>query len=67
MEPHEGDVPPGDGDELSGGKLFVGGLSWLTTEETLRQYFKQYGQVEDVLVMRDNITQVCLAQNISEF
>jgi len=46
-----------DHDDLSPGKLFVGGLSWTTSEEKLREYFQQFGLVEDVLIMRDNITQ----------
>lgn len=39
-------------------KLFVGGLSWQTTPEKLRDYFSQFGAVTDVLVMKDPITQV---------
>lgn len=39
------------------GKLFVGGLSWQTTQEKLREYFGQFGSVTDVLVMKDPITQ----------
>ncbi|OXA52807.1 RNA-binding protein Musashi homolog 2 [Folsomia candida] len=38
-------------------KLFVGGLSWQTTPEKLRDYFSQFGPVTDVLVMKDPITQ----------
>jgi len=40
------------------GKLFVGGLSWQTTLEKLREYFGQFGSVTDVLVMKDPVTQV---------
>lgn len=39
------------------GKLFVGGLSWQTSQEKLREYFGQFGNVTDVLVMKDPITQ----------
>lgn len=39
-------------------KLFVGGLSWQTTPEKLREYFTPFGTVTDVLVMKDPITQV---------
>lgn len=39
-------------------KLFVGGLSWQTTPEKLRDYFSQFGTVLDVLVMKDPVTQV---------
>ncbi len=37
-------------------KIFVGGLSWQTTEETLRYHFEQYGPVVSVEVMRDRET-----------
>ncbi|CAN1270257.1 Heterogeneous nuclear ribonucleoprotein 1 [Linum perenne] len=39
-----------DSDE---GKLFVGGVSWETTEDTLRDYFASYGDVSQVVIMRD--------------
>ncbi|KAF2347081.1 RNA recognition motif domain [Trinorchestia longiramus] len=38
-------------------KLFVGGLSWQTTSERLKEYFSSYGTVKDVLIMKDPITQ----------
>jgi hypothetical protein len=38
------------------GKMFVGGLSWTTTAETLKAYFSQYGEVEDSVVMYDRQT-----------
>lgn len=41
------------------GKLFVGGLSWQTSAEKLREYFGMFGNVTDVLIMKDPITQVC--------
>ena len=44
--------------DSSPGKLFVGGLSWQTTPEKLREYFGQFGTVTDVLVMKDPVTQV---------
>jgi len=47
-------------------KLFVGGLSWQTTPEKLRDYFSQFGSVTDVLVMKDPITQVYIALEILE-
>jgi len=40
-------------DDESEGKLFVGGLSWSTTEETLRSYFSKYGELSDAFVMTD--------------
>merc|ERR1712038_1607873 len=39
------------------GKLFVGGLSWQTSQDKLRDYFGQFGTVTDVLVMKDPVTQ----------
>ena len=33
-------------------KIFVGGLNWETTEETLRDYFLQWGNVIDCTIMR---------------
>lgn len=44
--------------DSSPGKLFVGGLSWQTTPEKLKEYFGQFGLVTDVLVMKDPVTQV---------
>lgn len=41
---------------LDPGKIFVGGLSWQTTTETLRQYFSQFGDVVDCMVMKDPTT-----------
>uniref|UniRef100_A0A803LML9 RRM domain-containing protein n=1 Tax=Chenopodium quinoa TaxID=63459 RepID=A0A803LML9_CHEQI len=38
------------------GKLFVGGISWETTEEKLKDYFGQYGDVYQVNIMRDKAT-----------
>eukprot|EP00815_Leptocylindrus_aporus_P001423 CAMPEP_0116068486 /NCGR_PEP_ID=MMETSP0322-20121206/11687_1 /TAXON_ID=163516 /ORGANISM="Leptocylindrus danicus var. apora, Strain B651" /LENGTH=294 /DNA_ID=CAMNT_0003555601 /DNA_START=22 /DNA_END=909 /DNA_ORIENTATION=+ len=37
-------------------KIFVGGLSWQTTEESLRYHFEQFGTVVSVEVMRDRVT-----------
>ncbi|CAK1587404.1 unnamed protein product [Parnassius mnemosyne] len=38
-------------------KLFVGGLSWQTSSEKLREYFAMFGPVTDVLIMKDPVTQ----------
>ncbi|KAK8967017.1 Heterogeneous nuclear ribonucleoprotein 1 [Platanthera guangdongensis] len=38
------------------GKLFIGGISWETTEEKLSDYFGKYGDVLQTVVMRDKIT-----------
>jgi len=38
-------------------KLFVGGLSWQTTEDGVQQYFETLGmQVDRVMIMRDKVT-----------
>eukprot|EP00178_Gracilaria_changii_P007185 TRINITY_DN229_c0_g2_i1.p1 TRINITY_DN229_c0_g2~~TRINITY_DN229_c0_g2_i1.p1 ORF type:complete len:543 (-),score=78.04 TRINITY_DN229_c0_g2_i1:296-1924(-) len=37
-------------------KVFVGGLSWETDEQSLRDYFAQYGSVSDCVIMRDRST-----------
>lgn len=41
---------------IDAGKIFVGGLSWQTSEESLRFHFEQYGTVVSVEVMRDRVT-----------
>ncbi|WOH08613.1 hypothetical protein DCAR_0728057 [Daucus carota subsp. sativus] len=38
------------------GKLFIGGISWETSEEKLTEYFSSYGEVVQTSVMRDKIT-----------
>ena len=38
------------------GKLFVGGISWETTEEKLREYFQTYGDVRETVIMKDKAT-----------
>ncbi|KAF6249165.1 hypothetical protein COO60DRAFT_1630247 [Scenedesmus sp. NREL 46B-D3] len=40
----------------TGTKLYVGNLSWSTTEEDLRQVFGQYGEVEDAFIPKDRET-----------
>lgn len=34
------------------GKIFVGGLSWYTTADSMRQYFQRFGDVAEAIVMR---------------
>ncbi|CAF1023458.1 unnamed protein product [Rotaria sordida] len=34
-------------------KLFIGGLSFKTTDETLRDYARKFGEISDCLVMKD--------------
>ncbi|KAF8097650.1 hypothetical protein N665_0284s0017 [Sinapis alba] len=38
------------------GKLFVGGISWETDEDKLREHFSSYGDVSQAIVMRDKLT-----------
>ncbi|XP_039523338.1 DAZ-associated protein 1 isoform X4 [Pimephales promelas] len=47
---------PARRDPHSHWKLFVGGLDWSTTQETLRNYFSQYGEVVDCVIMKDKST-----------
>lgn len=37
-------------------KLFVGGLPYHTTDETLRAYFLQFGEIEEAVVIYDRVT-----------
>lgn len=34
-------------------KLFIGGLDYRTTDESLKKHFEQWGQIVDVVVMKD--------------
>ncbi|KAE8637359.1 hypothetical protein CSA_011909 [Cucumis sativus] len=38
------------------GKLFIGGISWDTDEDRLREYFRNFGEVVEVMIMRDRAT-----------
>ncbi|KAK7552318.1 RNA-binding protein [Phyllosticta paracitricarpa] len=38
------------------GKMFIGGLNWETTDQSLREYFSQFGEVAECTVMRDGAT-----------
>ncbi|KAK4344189.1 hypothetical protein RND71_037283 [Anisodus tanguticus] len=38
------------------GKLFVGGISWDTDEERLKEYFSSYGEVVEAVIMKDRTT-----------
>ncbi|KAF7278928.1 RNA-binding protein squid isoform X2 [Rhynchophorus ferrugineus] len=57
-----GDAPPADsGSADTPGKdddkkLFVGGLSWETTDKDLREYFGKYGEIESINVKTDSLT-----------
>lgn len=38
------------------GKLFIGGISWETSEEKLKDYFSAYGDVLETVIMKDRTT-----------
>ncbi|TMW88351.1 hypothetical protein EJD97_018664 [Solanum chilense] len=38
------------------GKLFVGGISWDTDDERLKEYFSTYGEVVEAVIMKDRTT-----------
>lgn len=37
-------------------KMFIGGLSWQTTPENLKNYFTEFGEVAECMIMKDAIT-----------
>ncbi|CAA6659525.1 unnamed protein product [Spirodela intermedia] len=37
-------------------KIFVHGLNWTTTAETLRSFFGQYGEIEECKIVTDRVT-----------
>lgn len=38
------------------GKIFLGGLTWQTTDEMLKSHFGKWGALNDVILMRNKIT-----------
>ncbi|CAN8260095.1 unnamed protein product [Cochlearia groenlandica] len=38
------------------GKLFVGGISWDTNEERLKEYFSSFGEVIEAVILKDRTT-----------
>ena len=38
-------------------KLFVGGLPYETDDQTLREYFEQFGEIREAVVIKDRDTQ----------
>ncbi|KAJ8905822.1 hypothetical protein NDN08_002327 [Rhodosorus marinus] len=38
------------------GKVFIGGLSWETNEDSLKDYFEKFGKLIDCVIMRDRQT-----------
>lgn len=51
-EPYSNDGDKVDLDDIKG-KIFIGGLSWQTTELNLRYYFEKFGELSDVALMID--------------
>uniref|UniRef100_A0A1J3CBD6 Heterogeneous nuclear ribonucleoprotein 1 n=1 Tax=Noccaea caerulescens TaxID=107243 RepID=A0A1J3CBD6_NOCCA len=37
-------------------KVFIGGISWETSEDRLRDYFQNYGEVSQVVIIKDRFT-----------
>jgi RNA recognition motif-containing protein len=37
-------------------KLFVGGIAWASTEDSLKQFFSQVGEVVEVKIIKDRQT-----------
>ncbi|CAH9086050.1 unnamed protein product [Cuscuta europaea] len=42
--------------EMDPGKLFVGGISWDTNEERLKEYFQTFGEVVEAVIVKDRAT-----------
>ncbi|CAH2078799.1 unnamed protein product [Thlaspi arvense] len=42
--------------EMDSCKLFIGGISWETSEDRLREYFQSYGEVLEAVIMKDRVT-----------
>ncbi|XP_073006390.1 heterogeneous nuclear ribonucleoprotein 1-like isoform X1 [Typha latifolia] len=56
MEPSSSSSSLSSSPSSEKGKLFVGGISSETREEALMEHFKKYGEVKEVVVMRDRNT-----------
>lgn len=41
---------------MESGKVFVGGISWDTNDDRLREYFQAFGDVVEAVVMKDRTT-----------
>ncbi|CAD5213409.1 unnamed protein product [Bursaphelenchus okinawaensis] len=52
----ESPEPQFEDDSQNPGKMFIGGLSWHTSAEGLRDYFSKFGEVNECMVMRDPAT-----------
>ena len=45
-------------------KMFVGGLSWQTTPEGLKEYFAKFGEISEVMVMKVSLIKSPVSQNL---
>ncbi|MCD7447619.1 hypothetical protein HAX54_032237 [Datura stramonium] len=41
---------------MESGKIFVGGISWDTNDDRLREYFQAFGDVVEAVIMKDRTT-----------
>ena len=46
-------VLPDETGPIMGNKLFVGGLKWEATEDDLREFFAEAGEITDAVVLHD--------------
>mmetsp|Transcript_19527 Transcript_19527/g.40463 ORF Transcript_19527/g.40463 Transcript_19527/m.40463 type:complete len:534 (+) Transcript_19527:138-1739(+) len=51
-----GPASTGPRNELGARKLFVGGLSYQTTQASLAEHFSRFGELEDTVIMKDSIS-----------
>lgn len=56
LEEEEEYKPASSGQANDPGKMFIGGLSGHTLPENLKNYFEQYGEVTECMIMKDAIT-----------
>ncbi|KAF8401011.1 hypothetical protein HHK36_014314 [Tetracentron sinense] len=42
--------------DSSSGKIFIGGVSWETSEENFTKHFEKYGEITDSVIMKDKHT-----------
>ena len=47
---------PGQYNDTTFTKLFVGGLAWETQRDTMRRYFEQFGEILEAVVITDKNT-----------
>lgn len=49
-------IDPKDTSDTTYTKIFVGGLAWETQKETMKQYFEQFGEILEAVVIKDKST-----------